>query len=501
VGAAYPRVTVLAAAGNGRTVEILQKRSAHRICPATNMSGSPSAALIGKALALFGCCIALILPTACGSSSQTVTAPATSRCAVEAQVESSTFAAPGGRGALRIVTNRECSWSARSEASWVGVSTPASGQGEGSVEFTVAANADPAKRNATLIVNDRRVEISQEGRPCTFQISPVHQQVDASGGDLTAQITASSSQCGWTATADVDWISINAGTPGSGNGVVRFHVGTLSGPPRTGTLRVAGEVVRVEQGTGCTFAVGTSAPTVGPSGGSLEVAVSAPPGCVWSAESKTKWLTIISAATNMGSGHVRVAIEVNSGPGREGSLTVAGRTVTIVQASGCSYTLSLSEQNIPAAGGGGATSVATTVGCPWTAASNADWLTVSPKASSGSAVLQFSAPPNSTIPRRGTITVAGQTITIDQASLCSFVLAPPHLTYDASGGNGAVLVIVSGPCTWTARSIADWITMVSGATGTGDGLVQFTVAPNTGAGRSGVVVIAGQDLAVTQGGK
>jgi hypothetical protein len=43
--------------------------------------------------------------------------------------------------------------------------------------------------------------------------------------------------------------------------------------------------------------------------------------------------------------------------------------------------------------------------------------------------------------------------------------------------------------------------MVSGTSGTGDGLVQFTVPPNAGQARSAFIVIAGQNFSVSQSGK
>jgi hypothetical protein len=40
--------------------------------------------------------------------------------------------------------------------------------------------------------------------------------------------------------------------------------------------------------------------------------------------------------------------------------------------------------------------------------------------------------------------------------------------------------------------------MTAGLSGTGDGLVQFTVAATTGAERTGFVMVAGQQYRVTQ---
>jgi hypothetical protein len=67
---------------------------------------------------------------------------------------------------------------------------------------------------------------------------------------------------------------------------------------------------------------------------------------------------------------------------------------------------------------------------------------------------------------------------------------------------GSLLIIVSGPCSWTATTSAGWIRLEpSRSSGKGEGLVQFTIPPNSGAARSGTVVIAGQTHAVTQSGR
>jgi hypothetical protein len=81
------------------------------------------------------------------------------------------------------------------------------------------------------------------------------------------------------------------------------------------------------------------------------------------------------------------------------------------------------------------------------------------------------------------------------------VFVPPDHIFGASGGNGNVLVIVTGACTWTATSDVDWITITAGASGTGNGLVQFVAAPNTGPARTGTLTIAGRRYQVTEAGR
>jgi hypothetical protein len=60
----------------------------------------------------------------------------------------------------------------------------------------------------------------------------------------------------------------------------------------------------------------------------------------------------------------------------------------------------------------------------------------------------------------------------------------------------------SATCTWTAASSASWITIASGASGTGDGTVQYEVSENNGlTERTTTLTIAGQSVPVSQAGK
>jgi hypothetical protein len=83
---------------------------------------------------------------------------------------------------------------------------------------------------------------------------------------------------------------------------------------------------------------------------------------------------------------------------------------------------------------------------------------------------------------------------------CTFSLAPSSQAFDAAGGTGTVLVQASSECSWTATSSVTWISVVSGASGTGNGAVVYQVQANiTGQARTGLLFIAGQTFTVNQG--
>ncbi len=90
------------------------------------------------------------------------------------------------------------------------------------------------------------------------------------------------------------------------------------------------------------------------------------------------------------------------------------------------------------------------------------------------------------------------TLVVTPGVTCAFVLSSNNQTFPASGGSGTVNVITTSSCGWTALSNAGFMTVTSGASGTGNGVVGFSVATNTGAARNGTLTIAGQTYTVSQ---
>jgi uncharacterized protein (TIGR03437 family) len=81
---------------------------------------------------------------------------------------------------------------------------------------------------------------------------------------------------------------------------------------------------------------------------------------------------------------------------------------------------------------------------------------------------------------------------------CVALLSPSGAAAPAAGGTGTIPISATSSCQWTAVSNVPWITIASGASGTGNGTVGYTVAADTGASRVGVITIAGQPFTVTQ---
>jgi hypothetical protein len=115
--------------------------------------------------------------------------------------------------------------------------------------------------------------------------------------------------------------------------------------------------------------------------------------------------------------------------------------------------------------------------------------------------LDITANPGTT-GRVATVTVAGQAVAISQAGVsCSYTIDPTAVTVSALGGVVSISVDATQGCAWTATSGNDWMTVQSGQSGSGKGVVQLGIALYLGlVQRTGSVTIAGLSLSVTQAG-
>jgi Zn-dependent metalloprotease len=98
----------------------------------------------------------------------------------------------------------------------------------------------------------------------------------------------------------------------------------------------------------------------------------------------------------------------------------------------------------------------------------------------------------------GTTHVAATDVPADCGGACSFSINPTSASFAAAGGSASVTVTTQAGCNWTAVSNNSFITITSGASGTGSGTVSYSVAANTSTARSGSLTIAGLTHSVSQ---
>jgi hypothetical protein len=458
-----------------------------------------------KRLAFSAAAVLLLACGGCTTSSTNIVEPTTAKCAVSVPENLPSIGHAGGAASVEVGTAPECVWTAASESDWITLSND-SGQGPGSVTFTAAANPNGTIRQGSVTVADSRVAVTQQAAPCQFALDPGSASVGAAGGEGSVELKTLAG-CEWTATSNAPWLSIVGSPAGSGSRTIRYSAAPNTGVARRGVLTIAGIRFGVNQDAAaptCTPSLSRTQQSVGAAGGADEVTVTLQDGCTWTASSQVPWITITGAASGTGTGTVRLAIAPNAGPARTGTVTIAGLAYTVQQASqACTYSLGSTGLSAPAAGTTASVSVSAPNGCQWTAVSQADWITVTSGASgSGNGSVGLSVAANTGPSRTGTVTIAGQTFTVTQAAapapVCAYALDDTGESMPAAGGTTTVGVTTTAGCAWTAASDDPWITVTSGATGTGSGSVGLTIAENEGDARVGTVEIAGETFTVTQ---
>jgi len=260
-------------------------------------------------------------------------------------------------------------------------------------------------------------------------------------------------------------------------------------------------------GNGCGFTLDSTSASYGSDGGSSNVQVTASTtNCAWMAISGANFLTITSGAGGTGDGVVSYTVASNTlTTARSGAMTIAGQQYTVTQAGGCNYSVSPTNMNLSAAGTKSKTVSVKVRGteCRWTAVSNDPFITILAGTNGvGTGKVRYTVPGNTNaFPITGTMTIAGQTVTVNQAlGGCTYVLSPRTAKFKATGGSRTVKVKTRFPdCAWTAVSSDPFITITAGTSGLGKGVVYYTVATNTSSiALTGTVTIAGDTCTITQ---
>ncbi len=171
---------------------------------------------------------------------------------------------------------------------------------------------------------------------CTFSLSEVEVFVPPSGGSASINMSAPIG-CSWSANTANTWITIVSAQSGSGNGSLDLEVReNFTGSARLGSISIAGLTVTLVQDAGfgddCSYSIAPTFQSFSASGGTGSLNVFANSRCAWQAVSNASWISVTSAAVGIGNSIVSYSVAPNPGTsGRNGTITIAGRTFSIKQ--------------------------------------------------------------------------------------------------------------------------------------------------------------------------
>jgi hypothetical protein len=172
----------------------------------------------------------------------------------------------------------------------------------------------------------------------------------------------------------------------------------------------------------------------------------------------------------------------------------------------CTYSITPAEQSFGHVGGPGQFGIGTDAGCAWAVEGMQPWLVLqSPASGLGPAAVQFTVLENaSESAREMSLMVANHPFRIrqDGKAPCTFSISPETQSFNDTEGTGQVQVTTGDACVWTAVSNDAWIAISGGATGRGNGTIDYKVSANTATtSRTGTATIAGRTLTVSQSGR
>lgn len=434
----------------------------------------------------------------------TVTQEGTVPCSYSISPASASFASSGGTSNIVISTLTACAWTASSPASWITFSTT-NGTGNATVTYTVAANVSSTARSAVLTVAANGFTVTQAGAPCVYAITPASASAASAGAAGTVGVTATIG-CAWTAVANMTWLTVTGGSSGSGNGTVSYTVAANPNPStRVGTMTIAGQTFTVNQAAAtCSYSIAPTAAHYTSADSNGNIAVTTGTGCTWASVSNDAWIIINSGLSGSGNGTVNYTVSTNASiSSRTGTLTVATNTFTVTQdgTAPCTYGITPASASYTSTGGSSSVAVTANAGCTWSASSAASWVTISTSSGSGNGAVPYVVGANtSSLPRTGTMTIAGNTFTVTQSGApCVFSTSPTSASYPYTGGTGSIVVTATTGCPWTSTSDSAWLTVTTGASGTGNGTLTYAVAASTAiTNRTGRLTVAGRVTIVTQ---
>jgi hypothetical protein len=238
-------------------------------------------------------------------------------------------------------------------------------------------------------------------------------------------------------------------------------------------------------------------------GGGKVVVVTADAGESWTAQSNASWIDIPSQyRSGEGSGQVVYLVEANlSADTRRGTIQIGNKTHTVIQ-TGYEATLNPESRSFGSGGGTGQVEVSALPSTKWTAKPDNTWITVTYGSNGiGNGEVGYRVSAHGGVEKRtGTITVAGKAHTVVQEGVKT-VLTPKEDVFDDEEHIGFVGVSALFSTEWEAQPRVNWITIVSGGSGTGDGTVSYRITANPSVSeRVGEIEIEGSVYRVRQGG-
>jgi hypothetical protein len=235
----------------------------------------------------------------------------------------------------------------------------------------------------------------------------------------------------------------------------------------------------------CSYSLEPTSMQIPGSGGTYSFNVITTPGCYWSVNYDVYSFINFVTSGGQGPGTVSFTADPNTGTSSRSTLIhVAGQTFTLTQDFVvCTYSITPDSVSLGPDAAEYTFTMNTPAGCPWQAQSSAYWLWASSELSRGPGPVRYSVSANNGGNRSGTLTVAGQTFTVQQTGRnCTYSFSPTSVRVSPAGQYGQFTVNTQDGCTWNFSGGYLDMQFPDGYGGTGPGTKSWRVLPATSFG-------------------
>jgi len=187
-----------------------------------------------------------LVPTLLGIFLLAVSAQAICTNAISPTFQS--FLSTVGNGSVSVLTPAGCAWTATNNDAFITITSATSGTGNGTVDYSIAANTNPSARGGTMTIAGQTFTVLQAAAPCTVVLGATGASFGSAGGASNVNATASATNCVFFSNSNDNWLLITGGSSLVGTGTVRYTVAPNTNTSlRSGTLNIGSQVYTVTQ--------------------------------------------------------------------------------------------------------------------------------------------------------------------------------------------------------------------------------------------------------------
>lgn len=414
-----------------------------------------------------------------------------------------------------IATSGSGTWTGSVSDDWIVFKGNSSKEAGLSAIVTVSANTGVESRTGYVYISGHVFTITQTGVGAGLEAYVAEFGPEGGAGEV---LVLADGQPAWQVKAESDWISVTE-VSGTGEAYVHYSVAPYAAvSDRTGYITIAGCSFEVHQ-IGRAMSISRLADEFDYLSHAVEIEVSAFSGTEWFVTPRASWISVVSPVSGYACGSGKALLTVNENPSyaaRTGYVTIGTERYDVAQAGrptpALAFAISPESTTASVNGANGLIAVTATPDLPWSAESQANWLTVMPtmKEGAGNGNIVYTATPNSTMsPRTGTIKVAAasasgmgtRTHSVFQPAAVAAIAVDAH-TFAAEGDSFEVGVTIGENVNWAIATSASWVSIDGATSRIGPGTVKIAVAENQSIdSRTSTVTIAGHAFTVTQRGR